>query len=102
MHFHILVHVHAKFDQNPMSGLDATVVNGRTDGRTRDKTSVTFPKCSQFGTGNTKTQHKTKTLTKQTNQNKMAGHSDVFPVKSNNTICEHYLLDILRFMQLEE
>ena len=25
----------------------------RTDGRTRDKTSVTFPKCSQFGTGNT-------------------------------------------------
>ena len=27
---------------------------GRTDGWTRDKTSVTFSKCSQFGTGNTK------------------------------------------------
>ena len=31
--------------------------------------------------------------------NKMACHSDVFPVKSNNTICEHYLL---RFIQLEK
>ena len=34
-------------------------------------------------------------------ENKMAGHSDVFPVKSNNTICEHYLLDMLQFMQLK-
>ena len=31
---HILVHVHTKFDQNPISGLGATVVNGRTDGQT--------------------------------------------------------------------
>ena len=32
----------------------------------------------------------------------MAGHSDVFPVKSNNTIYEHYLLDMLRFMPLKK
>ena len=42
----------------------------------------------------TKTKNKTK-------PKKMAGHSDVFPVKSKNTICEHYLLDMLQFMQLE-
>ena len=32
----------------------------------------------------------------------MTGHSDVFPVKSNNTICEHYLLDMLQFFQLDK
>ena len=34
MHFHVLVHVHTTFDQNPTSSLGATVVNGRTDGWT--------------------------------------------------------------------
>ena len=28
--------------------------DGQTDGQTNDKTSVTFPKCSQFGTGTQK------------------------------------------------
>ena len=34
--------------------------------------------------------------------NKMAGHLDVFPVKSNKMVCEHYLLHMLQFMQLEK
>ena len=58
MHSHILVHVHNKFDQYPTSSVGATVVNGQIDGRTDsqtcDQTSVTFPKCSQFGTGTQK------------------------------------------------
>ena len=38
MHSYILVHVHTKFDQNPISGLDATIVNRWTDGRTDGRT----------------------------------------------------------------
>ena len=40
------MHVHTKFDQNPISGLGATVVNGRTDGQTDRRTDghVTKPR----------------------------------------------------------
>ena len=63
MHSLILVPVHTNFDQNLISGLGATVGDGQTDIRTdrkaRDKTSVTFPKCYQLGTGNTKNNRNT-------------------------------------------
>ena len=52
------MHVHTKFDQNPISCFGRYScqrtdgrMDRRMDGRTRDKTSVTFQK---FGTGNTK------------------------------------------------
>ena len=37
-----------------MDGLAGGRTEGRTDGRTRDITMVSFPKCSQLKTGNTK------------------------------------------------
>ena len=40
------MHVHTKFDQNPIRGLGATVVNGQTDRRTDGQTDghVTKPR----------------------------------------------------------